>query len=234
MVAAHIRPWGGVGVRHIPANSPYGVLDTRFAGLVGDNRWNRAGDPTFYIASDQGVALAEFARHFKEREDAALAPLAVERALYELSVDIQALLDLREIAVRAALGFHGGARRFLDAEVARATATFIRRTTSAEALLVPSVAFLDDPARWNLVLFLEKMPPDLRTFIKVTPAGAVPHRVVAEAQQARVVRPKSDCSRAAEWNHPTSLSADRGTSRTANSNWAESAKLDSSASTSGC
>jgi RES domain-containing protein len=171
VVAAHIRPWGGVGVRHVPADSPYGVLDTRFAGRVGDNRWNRAGDPTFYIASDRGVALAEFARHFRERQDAALAPLAVERALYQLSVKVTALLDLRQPGVRAALGLHGGARRFLDAEVARATATFIRRATSAEALLVPPVAFLDDPARWNLVLFLEKLPPDLSTFITATPAG---------------------------------------------------------------
>jgi RES domain-containing protein len=171
VVAAHIRPWGGVGVRHIPADSPYGVLDTRFAGRVGDNRWNRAGDPTFYIASDRGVALAEFARHFRARQDPALAPLAVERALYQLSVEVHALLDLREPTVRATLGLHGGARRFLDAEVARATATFIRRTTSAEALLVPSVAFLDDPARWNLVLFLEKLPPDLSMFIEATPAG---------------------------------------------------------------
>jgi len=27
-----------------------------------------------------------------------------------------------------------------------------------EALLVPPVAFLHDPARWNLVVFLEKLP----------------------------------------------------------------------------
>ena len=115
MLAAHIRPWGGVGVRHIPAASPYGVLDTRFAGRAGDNRWNGAGDPTFYIASDRGVALAEFARHFKERQDPALALVAVERALYQLSVEVQALLDLREPAVRAALALHGGARRFESA-----------------------------------------------------------------------------------------------------------------------
>jgi hypothetical protein len=46
------------------------------------------------------------------------------------------------------------------------------RTTSAEALLVSSVAFLDEPVRWNLVLCLEKLPPDLSTFIKATPARA--------------------------------------------------------------
>jgi hypothetical protein len=62
-------------------------------------------------------------------------------------------------------------RRFLDSEVARATATFIRRTTSVEALLAPSVAFLDDATCWNLVLFLEKLPGDPNEFVTVTPAG---------------------------------------------------------------
>ena len=46
-----------------------------------------------------------------------------------------------------------------------------KRVASAEALLVPPSAFLDDPAQWNLVLFLEKLPPDLSTFISETPAG---------------------------------------------------------------
>ena len=171
MLDAHIRPWGGVGVRHIPANSPFGVLDTRFAGRVGNNRWNQSGDPTFYVASDRGVALAEFARHFRERQDAALADVASERALYQLAVHVGAVLDLRDPAARSALGLRGGHRRFLDVATARATATFVRRTSSAEALLVPSIAFLDDAARWNLVLFLEKLPRDLTQFITATPAG---------------------------------------------------------------
>jgi RES domain-containing protein len=149
------------------------VLDTRFAGRIGDNRWNRAGDPTFYVVSDKAVALAEFARHFRERQDPVLGPLTIERALFELDLHVERLLDLRQNTARAALGLEGGPRRFLDPEVARATATFIRRTTEAEALLVPSVAFLDDPARWNLVLFLDKLPRDLHTWITVTPAGTL-------------------------------------------------------------
>ena len=93
------------------------------------------------------------------------------RAVFELHVTLNAVVDLRQTPVRSALGLHGGMRRFLDAEVAGATATFIRRTTSAEALLVPSVAFLDDASCWNLVLFLEKLPRDLNEFVTVTPAG---------------------------------------------------------------
>jgi len=99
-----------LGIRHIPSNSPYGVLDTRFAGRVGDNRWNQAGDPTFYIASDRSVALAEFARHFHERQNPTLASVAIERAVFELDVPLRAVLDLREPSVRTALGL-----RALDA-----------------------------------------------------------------------------------------------------------------------
>jgi hypothetical protein len=33
------------------------------------------------------------------------------------------------------------------------------------------MAFLDDPARWNLVLLLKRLPHDLSTFIPVTYDG---------------------------------------------------------------
>ena len=58
MVAAVLHPWSGTAIRHIPAASRFDVLDTRFAGLAADNRWNEAGEPTFYLARDLGVALA--------------------------------------------------------------------------------------------------------------------------------------------------------------------------------
>jgi RES domain-containing protein len=141
------------------------VLDTRFGGLARDNRWNDAGTPTFYVASDLGVAIAEFGRHIKDERGAARAP---DRASYRLDVRVEALLDVRSAQARRALGLNGGATRFLDRSVARATANFIRRTTPAQALLVPSIAFLDDPSRWNLVLFLEKLPSDLSEWIAAT------------------------------------------------------------------
>jgi hypothetical protein len=37
-------------------------------------------------------------------------------------------------------------------------------------MLVPSVAFLDDPERWVAMLFLEKLPPDPRQFITAVEA----------------------------------------------------------------
>jgi RES domain-containing protein len=168
VVAALLHPWGGTGIRHIPAGSRFDVLDTRFAGLAADNRWNEVGEPTFYLAGDLGIALAEYARHLREDVGFTGTPLVRERAVYQVAVQLQAVLDLREPRVRSAIGLHGGARRFLDIAVARATAHFVRRTTSAEGLLVPSVAFLDEPSRWNLVLFLDKLPADLSTFMSAT------------------------------------------------------------------
>ena len=165
MVARFLHPWRGTAIRHIPAGSRYDVLDTRFAGLAADNRWNETGEPAFYLAVDLGVALAEYARHLHEDAGFAGTPPVHERAIFQVDVELAAILDLRDAHVQSAIGLHGGARRFLDREVARATARFLRRTTSAEGLLVPSVAFLDDSSRWNLVVFLDKLPADVTTFM---------------------------------------------------------------------
>ncbi len=173
MLADHLRPWRGVGYRHIPEGSPYGVLDLRFAGLSAENRWNVPGEPTLYVAGDVGVAVAEFGRHYREHRTPALGRAVTRRALYRLEVRVSALLDLRMPAARRGLGLRGGTRRVLDVGVARATAQFVRHTTSAEALLVPSIPFLDDPERWNLVLFLEKLPTDLAIWIGATRDGAL-------------------------------------------------------------
>jgi RES domain-containing protein len=165
VVARFLHPWRGTAIRHISAGSPFDVLDTRFAGLAAENRWNEAGEPTFYLAGDLGVALAEYAHHLGDDVGFAGTPPVYERAVYQVDLQLAAILDLRESHVRSAIGLRGGVRRFLDRDVARTTARFLRRTTSAEGILVPSVAFLDEPARWNLVVFLDKLPADVAKFM---------------------------------------------------------------------
>ena len=88
MVAAFLRPWRGTGIRHVPAGSHFDVLDTRFAGLAADNRWNEAGEPTFYLASDIGVAIAEYARHLRDDVGMPGASALQERAVYQVEVDL--------------------------------------------------------------------------------------------------------------------------------------------------
>ena len=89
-----------------------------------------------------------------------------------MDLTVDALVDLRDPAVHHALSLHNAPHCFLDKDVARSTAQFLRRTTPARALLVPSMAFLDDLERWVLVVFLDKLPADPSRFITaVEPAG---------------------------------------------------------------
>lgn len=171
-LAQHVNPWSGVAFRHIPAGSPYDVLEFRFAGRSAENRWNAQGDRTLYLAGDEGVLIAEWGRHFSLNRTAQLQPMTVERRVHALSLTLDHVLDVRDAAVCASLALADAPACFQDIEIARATALFIRRTMPVQALLAPSMAFLDDPARWCLVVFLEKLPPDPSQYISaVTPCG---------------------------------------------------------------
>jgi RES domain-containing protein len=171
-LAGHLRRFAGVALRHIPAGSPFDVLDFRYAGRAADYRWNEPGHRTLYLAGDEGVLIAEWGRHFAMHRTAQLQQMTVERNVFSLELSIDAVLDLRSEEVCQALPIDNAPYCFADITVARATAQFVRGTTEAQALLVPSMEFLDDLERWCLVVFLEKLPPDPRSFISaVTPRG---------------------------------------------------------------
>ena len=59
-LSRYLQRWSGTALRHIPAGSPYDVLDFRFAGRGTDNRWNQSDSPTLYLAGDEGVLIAEW------------------------------------------------------------------------------------------------------------------------------------------------------------------------------
>lgn len=161
-----LRPWSGVGYRHLPSFVNVDkVLDFSRAGLAPNNRWNVAGEPTLYIAGDVGLAIAEWGCHYEEARVPGLAHDTVERTVYRLDLVIERVLDLRDPQLWAALSLADAPFCFLDQGVARATAHFIRHTSSAQAIFVPSAAMLDKLDRWNLVLFLEKLPRDPTLFI---------------------------------------------------------------------
>jgi RES domain-containing protein len=171
-LAGHLKRWSGAAWRHLPASSPLDVLDFRFAGRGADNRWNEPGSPTLYLAGDEGVLIAEWGRHFANNRTAQLQQMTIERNTFSLELAIDAVLDLRDADVCNSLSLDNAPYCFADIQVARATAHFVRRTTEAQALLAPSMGFLDDLERWCLVAFLEKFPPDPRSFISsVTPCG---------------------------------------------------------------
>lgn len=171
-LADHLQPWSGAALRHIPADSPLGVLDFRFAAGSAKNRWNAQGAPTLYLAGDEGVLFAEWSRHFAVRRVSGMERVSVERSVFQLEMTMEHVLDLRSAPVCEALSLANAPWCFAEGNLARATAQFVRDTTAAQGILVPAMAFLDDPSRWCLVVFLEKLPADPAEFIStVVPAG---------------------------------------------------------------
>lgn len=175
-LSSRIAPWSGTVYRHLPSGvtKKADVLDFRYAGRASDNRWNVKGDPTLYLAGDIGVALAEWARHFVENTDPALAGVLVKRTVWQLELTIPQVVDMRDSSVWVDLSLRNAPHCFLDLAISQTVGTYLRRITSAQALLVPSVAMLDRLDRWNLVLFLDKLARDPREFIlRVECAGAL-------------------------------------------------------------
>jgi RES domain-containing protein len=176
-----LKPWGGTACRHIPDGAAYDILDFRLAGRNHENRWNVYGEPTLYLASDHRVAIAEFARHFHEEVSPSegrsehIIRRAVARRIYDLNIRIEHTLDLRDPSLCAALSLDDAPYCFLDRAAARATAQFLRQTTLAQAILVPSMALFDQAERYAVVLFLDELPPDVRTFITAVQPDGVFH-----------------------------------------------------------
>lgn len=165
-----LAPWQGTAVRHVPHGSPYDPLDFRFSASARDNRWNDVGQVTGYFACDRGVAVAEFARHFADNRSRKLGNLARKRQVYLVDLELEQTLDLRLPAVQRHLSLANVPACFLDRGITRATASFIRTVTAAQAIFVPSIAFLDQDDRWALVVFEEKVDRQ-RCYTRIVKGG---------------------------------------------------------------
>lgn len=153
----------GPAWRCVPDRGPFRP-DLLVSRDGGDDRWNRPGEPTLYLALDPGVALAESGRHLAAGPSAAdgrassTPGQAIEcHRLVRLRTVARDLLDLRDPAVMSEVGVAGPAA-FLDRAAARQVAGRLRAGGACRGLVVPSVAFLDDLSRGNLVLFMEHIP----------------------------------------------------------------------------
>jgi RES domain-containing protein len=163
-IQSYIQPWQGEAVRHIP-KAQYDIYDFSYAGRSAENRWNLQGEPTLYLAKEKNVALAEYARHFQVDRSPKLAQQIQERTLYRFDVRLERVVNLCDVDVWQELSLTNAPDCFKNRDVARACANFIRYTTPATAVFVPSMAFLDNLEQWCLVLFLEKLPTDVREFL---------------------------------------------------------------------
>jgi RES domain-containing protein len=117
--------------------------------LISDkaNRWNGDGEPTIYASGDPALALIETGRHPDELEARA--------SLYTIDLRIPRAVDLRDAAVRDALDLPDAARWVRDRRRTRRISSALRRSGSCDALVVPSAGALDQPDRWNVVVFAD-------------------------------------------------------------------------------
>lgn len=156
-----VSPWQGRVYRHVPAVSPFGPLDSSFAARTRANRWNGEGEQTLYFGSDFGVLVAEFGRHFRELRFVDIGEHTRVRRLYAVDLVLDRVFDLRQPPATVHLGLSNAPACFLDRSIAQSTASFLRNALGVQAVFVPSMALLDDPARWNLVLFVDQLSGSL-------------------------------------------------------------------------
>jgi RES domain-containing protein len=154
-----IEPWSGEAYRHL-ADGNCDVYDFSYTGLAANNRWNIQGEQTLYLAGSVDVAVGEWLRHFQFDRPKQLAVKTKRRKVYQMTLKLNHTLNLCDRLAWQELSLLDAPNCFLDKKIARATAQFIRHTTIAEAILVPSMAFLDRMDKWVLVIFLEKLSMD--------------------------------------------------------------------------
>jgi RES domain-containing protein len=143
--AAH----AGVVFCHAPCEGEF-ALEELAQDDDGQDRWGVPGEKTVYLASDTGVALAEYARHWDAESRAC--------RIVQLHLSPVSVLDLRTRAVRAAVGLDQP-DALLDRARTRRLSRDARALGRSQGLIVPSVAFLDEDDRYNVVLFPERLGP---------------------------------------------------------------------------
>jgi RES domain-containing protein len=145
--------WSGDVLRHRPRASSRSVLEDTYLGIADDNRWSARGVRAYYFASDVGVVGAEHARHIAidvpgGHED------RIERSVFKVPVVLDRLLTLSDSQVITAMGAAPLNEWILDTGATQAAASYlIAHVRGLQGLIVPSVAFLDRPDRFNLVVY---------------------------------------------------------------------------------
>ncbi|MDQ3654669.1 MAG: RES domain-containing protein, partial [Chloroflexota bacterium] len=140
-------PWIGSVYRHIPQHAD--VLNFEFAGLYRDNRWNLAGERTLYLAGDQGVLAAEWARRLPYPWPANIGRRSLTRQVYRLGARFDHVVDVRSPESIQRFGIDPSSNWIVDMASTRNIVRVVRDSTPAQAIIVPSIAYIDDHARWN-------------------------------------------------------------------------------------
>jgi RES domain-containing protein len=153
-IGEHVAPFSSTVFCHVPSDRAFDP-----AALArpddGRDRWGTPGERTVFLASDPGVAVAEYVRHRPANG------ASEERRIVGLRLNVVNVLDLRNPSIVGLLETVAPQRRLVDREMARAVAAEIRAMGICQGLLVPSMAFLDRPERFNIVIFAEHLGRDV-------------------------------------------------------------------------
>jgi RES domain-containing protein len=121
------------------------------------NRWSRPGEATIYLASDPGVALAEFGRHWPDELEAT--------CIWAVDLRLRAAVDLRDGERLGEFGLSDDPAWIRDADRCAEVARAVRASPRNDGMIVPSAAFLDDPDRWNVVVFVDRLELPLASVV---------------------------------------------------------------------
>ena len=135
--------------------TPVGWAPSDSAGLVGrsGDHWTLPGQPTVRLASDPGVAVAEAGRTWAGPGD--------EIAVWSARVTLDAVADLRRRDLWSRVTIPDDPCWILDRERCRGVAGRLRSEGDADGMIVPSAVVLDDPRRFAIVVFVERLRRDL-------------------------------------------------------------------------
>jgi RES domain-containing protein len=135
--------------------------------LISDksNRWSSEGEPTIYLSGDPALALIESGRHPDDLE--------ARSRLLEVDLDMARVIDLRDHDVRRALDLPDDPAWILGRDATRAIARAIRSSGAVEGLLVPSAGALDQPDRWNAVVFADDRARVTASLAPPRPGGEI-------------------------------------------------------------
>ncbi len=153
-----VRPFGGRVHCHAPKDRPF-AYDALARADDGRDRWGASGKRTVYLAGDPAVALAEYAR---QRHIGAPAD---SRCLWSFRLQAVSVVDVRADAVLELFGLARGAAQLLDRAMARRLAGAVRDSGLCQGMIVPSMAYLDQPEQFNFVLFVERLGVDLEILL---------------------------------------------------------------------
>ncbi|MBA2276887.1 MAG: RES domain-containing protein [Chloroflexia bacterium] len=137
-----------------PNNNP---LDPLYAALTDRNR---RGEPTLYLGGDPRVMATEWARHVEDEiKDPAIAGEQRYRRTFDVRASLDRVLDVRDPALCRTLSLQNAPWCFADSKrLCQQTSSRLRQQTDARAIIVPAIGLIDQPDRWVLVVFTDKLP----------------------------------------------------------------------------